>query len=339
MGDTLSVFKRKSKPKFNIPKEEKPKIQRVRVTAKRRNTEKSPRKKSDAHRPKRTLYENTINVDRSGRIAPEEYKTASIDAIRAHNKRKYVAWGVFFAVMVTALVALVVWFGVLFFFKINVIQCEGITVYDTADIIEASGLTVGGKMYGIDGDEIAKRLGERYPYLMNIKVERRLPDKVVIIAEEDTAVYYMDLGGKYYLLSEELRVLESSASEGILVENEDLLHIILPGISRAVVGEQVQYFREKNDAYVRETLATITDLEDVDRISVVDMSDRFELKFTYDDRIEVELGSATDIPAKVRFAIAMIGEFSEFATGTVSARSVESGYANVKDPQSVPETE
>lgn len=339
MGDTLSVFKRKSKPKFNIPKEEKPKVQRVKVTSKRRDAAKAKRRKDEPHRPKRTLYEDTINIDRSGTIRPDEYKTASIDAIRAQKKKRYIAWGVFFAVLVTALVGAVIWFGMLFFFKINAIECEGITVYDTAEIVEASGLTVGGNMYNIGADDIAERLGARYPYLMNIRVERRLPDTVVIIAEEDTAVYYMDLGGKYYLLSREMRVLGSSESQAIIAENDDLLHIVLPEVSRAVVGERVQYFREKNESYVLETLESLMELDRVDGIDIVDMSDRFELKFTYDDRIEVELGEASDIPSKVKFAFAMIDEFSESATGTVSARTVESGYVSIVDPQSTPEAE
>lgn len=334
MGDTLSVFKRKSKPKFNIPKEERPKVQRVKVTSKRRDAAKAHRKNDEPLRPKRTLYEDTINIDRSGTIDPEQYKTASIDAIRAEKRKKYIAWGVFSAVLVTALVGIVVWFGMLFFFKIGTIECEGITVYDTEEIIGVSGLTVGADMYNIGAERIAERLGARYPYLMNIRVERRLPDTVVIIAEEDTAVYYTDLGGKYYILSAELRVLESIEDEAALAEREGLLHIILPEVARAIVGEKVQYFREQNEEYVLETVKTLLELPQADKINVVDMSDRFELKFTYDSRIEVELGEARDIPAKVKFAFAMIDEFSEFAMGTVSARSVESGYVDIVDPQS-----
>ena len=336
MGDTLSVFKRKSKPKFNIPKEDKPKVQRVKVTSKRRDTEKKVRKAADKHRPKRTLYEDTINIDRSGAIAPEEYKTASIDAIRAEKRKKYLVWSIFFDVLVTALVGVVVWFGMMFFFKIETVECEGITVYDTADIIGESGLAVGGKMYGIDSDEMIERLGARFPYLMNIRIDRRLPSTVVIIAEEDTALYYTELGGKYYLLSEELRVLESSQSQALIAENEKLLHIVLPDVARAVVGEKVQYFRAKNEEYVLTTLESIMALPQVGSINVVDMSDRFELTLRYDNRINVELGEAEDIPSKVRFAFAMIDEFSEFATGTVSARSVESGYVSIVDPQDVP---
>ena len=337
MGDTLSVFKRKSKPKFNIPQQEKNKVQRVKVTSKRRDTSKAKRKKDEPHRPKRTLYEDTINIDRSGTIAPEQYKTASIDAIRAQKNKRRLAWGIFFSVLVTALVGVVVWFGMLFFFKINNIECEGITAYDTAEIIEASGLSVGGNMYNIRADEIAEELGARYPYLINIRIERRMPDTVVITADEDTAVYYTALGGKYYLLSRELRVLESSESQAIIAENDDLLHVILPEVSRAVVGEKVMYFREQNESYVLQTLESLTELERVERIDVVDMSDRFELKFTYDNRIEVELGEADDILSKVKFAFAMIDEFSDSATGTVSARSVESGYVSITDPQSAGE--
>jgi hypothetical protein len=171
---------------------------------------------------------------------------------------------------------------------------------------------------------------------MNIRVERKLPGTVTIIAEEDTALYYTELGGKYYLLSGEMRVLESSQSQALIAEDEKLLHIILPGVARAVVGEKVQYFRPRNEEYVLATLESIMGLDEVGSIDVVDMSDRFELKIRYDNRINVELGDAEDIPSKVRFAFAMIDEFSEFATGTVSARSVESGYVSIVDPQATP---
>lgn len=332
MGDTFSVFKRKGKPKFHI-EEPKPKREAVKVTAKRRAGAGERRKAEKKMRPKRTLYEDTINIDPTGSVDSAEYATASIESIRARKKRGRVAWGVGVAVLITALVAVLVFVGMMVFFRIESVSCQGVTMYDEAEIIAASGIKVGDHLYKVDGAAIAEDLRARYPYLKEIDVKADLPTGMVIAVTEDEPAYFTDIGGRYYILSAEMRVLESLPATDASLEPFEgkLLQLALPSVSRAVVGESVQYFSPVSEKYVGEAMAAIMASEGSDGIVSIDLTSRFDISFSYERRITVLLGRDSDLEAKLKFAFAIMDEFSDAATGTISAESVEEGYAIVDD--------
>lgn len=332
MGDTFSVFKRKGKPKFHI-EEPKHKREAVKVTAKRRAGAGERRKAEKKMRPKRTLYEDTINIDPTGSVDSAEYATASIESIRARKNRGKIAWGVGVAVLITALVAVLVFVGMMVFFRIESVSCQGVTMYDEEEIIAASGITVGEHLYKVNGGAIAEELRARFPYLKEIKVKADLPTGIVITVTEDEAAYFTDIGGRYYILSPQMRVLESLPATDASLEPFEgkLLQLDLPSVSRAVVGESVQYFSAVSEKYVGEVMTALTQCEQADGIVSIDLSSRFDISFSYERRITVLLGRDADIEAKLKFAFAIIDEFSEDATGTVSAETVEEGYAIVDD--------
>ncbi len=333
MGDTLKVFQKNKK--FKQEKPSPVPRQKVRVSSRRRSAAR-PVRRTDTARPraKRTLYEDTINVDRSSHPELDLPKTAAIDLIRARKRSKKIAWSIFIALLVTALAGGMVFSGMFFFFKVESVRCEGITLYDPDEMVARAGVEVGAQLYRVDREGIAARLSAEYPYLKNVRVGYDLPTGVVIFAEEDKPGYYTELAGRYYILSPEMRVLESIPAERQTLEENygALLRLELPPIAGAVVGSPIRYFNPSSELYINEMIDRLTTGEYADKINSIDLSSRYALSFRYDGRIDVLLGDATELSSKIRFAFAMIDEFSENATGTVSSEDVESGYALIDDP-------
>lgn len=340
MGDTFNVLKRKSKPKFNKekspPAKQSGKKQTVRVTSRRRaSSERTEDRRTQTRkaRAKRTLYEDTINVVHTESAKTQKATSFTISEVQSKKRTKKIAWGVFAGILVTVLVCILIWGSFLLFFKVESISCEGITLYEEEAIIASSGIEIGQNMYQIDRDRIVQDLCAQYPYLLNVRIIREIPTGIVIKAEEDQAAFYATVGNEYCLLSAQMRVLELTDDEkGLLEQNKDLRKLVLPPISAAIVGNEIEFINEKNKDYVEQVISTVRESEYADRIREINLKSKFEISFYYDGRIEVLVGEAVDIPAKIRFAFAIIGEFSENATGTVSAESVESGYAIVDDP-------
>lgn len=340
MGDTFSVLKRKSKPKFNKESKTRKKVsqQKVRVTSTRRGAAKRGRGKERTGplktRAKRTLYEDTINI--SNRYQAEDLPTATLSAIKAKKRAKKIAWGVFSGIFVTALVAVLVWIGFVLFFKVETVTCDGITMYDPEEIIAASGIAAGDSMFRIDRKNIEEALSANYPYLMNVNIVRELPTGIVIKAQEDRAAYYIALCGEYCILSEQLRVLEMVSDEDVVTaRHKGIIELSLPRITGAIVGDEVVFLQPKNKAYITEVISALLQAdEDIgEKIKSIDLSNQFNIKFEYDGRIQVLLGDNSHMAEKIQFALSIIDDFSEYATGKVSAENLDSGYALIDDPQ------
>lgn len=327
MGKTFSVLGRKSKPGF---RKEKPintgQKQLVRVTAKRRSADRQSAAQARP-RAKRTLYEDTIHIEKKAGAFGES--TVSIKAIRnAKKHRLRVAWGVFIAVLVTALVIGTAVGCMVLFFKVGRIECKGITLYPADEVIAFTGITPGQQLYGIDRDGIAAQLCARYPYLRDVRITREIPDGIVISAREDTAAYIASIGGYYYVLSPGLRVLETFDEKETAYEaHTGMIELTLPRVSRAIVGEELSYFNKGDEKYIAEVLEVLLNSEHASGVRRINLSSKFDLSFNYESRIDILLGDARDIPAKIRFAFAIMEQFDSDAAGTISAENVESGYA------------
>lgn len=330
MGKTFSVLGRKSKPGF---RKEKPKNakqkQLVRVTAKRRSADRQPAAQVRP-RAKRTLYEDTIHIEKKAGETGES--TVSIKAIRdAKKHRSRVVWGVFIAVLVTALVVGIAVGCMVLFFKVGRIECKGITMYPEDEVIAFTGITPGQQLYGIDRDAIASQLCARYPYLRDVRITREIPDGIVISAQEDTAAYIASIGGHYYVLSPGLRVLETfDEKEPAYEAHTGMIELTLPRVSRAIVGEELAYFNARDEKYITAVLEVLLNGEHASGVRRIDLSSKFDLSFNYEARIDILLGDTQDIPAKIRFAFAIMDQLDPNAVGTISAENVESGYALIE---------
>ncbi|MCI8331842.1 MAG: FtsQ-type POTRA domain-containing protein [Clostridiales bacterium] len=341
MADTFSIIKRKSKPKFKkekkTPKSSAVPKQKVRVTSTRRAepaaaAKDRPKRTSPAKtRAKRTLYEDTIHVTSRYR---GEAPTSAFSAIQAKKRTRKILWAVFSAVFVVALTAVLVWICLLYFFKVESINCEGITLYEGDEIIEASGITIGEQMFHINSSAIEKALCERYPYLINVQIRREMPSTIVIKAEEDTAAYYIALCGEYCILSEQMRVLEMVSDEDIVTSrHKGIVKLALPRVTGAIVGSEVEFLHTRNKAYINQVINALLHSERSQSVKYIDLSNKFDIKFNYAGRIDVLLGDESNVEEKIQFAFKMIDDYSDFATGEVSVENLETGYVMIKDPQ------
>ena len=341
MADTFSIIKRKRKPKYKkekkTPKSSAIPKQKVRVTSTRRanpsagESSRLKRTSKAKTRAKRTLYEDTIHV--TSRYQGEA-PTSAFSAIQARKRTKKILWAVFSAIFVIVLTAILIWISLLYFFKVETIDCEGITLYETDEIIEAAGITIGEQMFSVRRVAIEKSLSERYPYLLNVKIRREMPSRIVIEAEEDTAAYYIALCGEYCILSEQMRVLEMVSDEDIVTaRHKGIVKLSLPRVTGAVVGREVEFLHTRNKAYINQVINVLLHSERSQSIKYIDLSNKFDIKFNYAGRIEVLLGEESNIEEKIQFAYKMIDDYSEFASGEVSVENLETGYVLLKDPQ------
>lgn len=205
------------------------------------------------------------------------------------------------------------------FCNIAEITVEGDTRYTNEEVVQACGLEPQTNLYAIDKAQIEREITTALPYIKDVKIRRRLPDTVALIVEEDSPVYYFELYGEYFLLSDTLRVLERTDEIAeMLVRMPNIVKLNTQTVIYAVVGSQIIFDNENYHEYAQKMLSTFLESSIGDKLTLIDFSDKFSIFVTYDNRLKIEVGDIDDIENKIRFAVEIISQLDTSYKGTIN---------------------
>ena len=191
------------------------------------------------------------------------------------------------------------------FIGIKKFEIVGVSRYDDRDIVNASLLKRGDRLYTLDLDLVEEQILSECPYLQSVEVTRRFPHTVRFSVEERTPQWYIELAGDYYVLDADLVVMTEVASEASL-KQEGVTRLALPNVTRIMRGELPVFGvtdGERDETEMRRTLEVISTVRKSTfktRITALDLSNRFAITMTVDDRYYVSLGDMTAFDAKLR---------------------------------------
>lgn len=194
--------------------------------------------------------------------------------------------------------------------NINVV---GTDRYSAEDLISESGLMPGDKLLSlsIDAGAIEERIIDRFPYIKSVKLRRSLPDTMTLVVTEEVPVFVSEVYGEYYLLTEEMRVLERSPElpEGDYIKlklPEEEIRTVRDGHVLEMDGNMLDVVLRAAKAVSSETMREGT--------SVLDVRDRFNILISYGGRFRLELGTVNDIDIKLSLAFEIM-KSEKFAGG------------------------
>lgn len=192
-------------------------------------------------------------------------------------------------------------FGVLFgvfdaMFRLETVTVEGTP--EVAAVLDAAALTQGDRLYTIDRDEVRAAVLRANPYLADVRLERHLPDTVVLICTPREGAYYTEINGEWVILAQNLVVLECGRAPEEC-EARGLVQLILPEVCRAVTGEYVEFAGDFDSGYLSEILAEHRTSSLYGRTDLVRIDSRFDVRMILDSCYAVTLGDCTDTALKL----------------------------------------
>ena len=106
------------------------------------------------------------------------------------------------------------------FFRVSDIEVTGNTHYTDEEIIRAIDIEQGDNLFFFDRFAAISRVFAKLPYIEEVSVVRKLPNKVTIEVVESTALAYIKLGDERWTLDHNCKVLGKAADgeTGQLVE-------------------------------------------------------------------------------------------------------------------------
>lgn len=187
------------------------------------------------------------------------------------------------------------------FFNIESIEIVGSERYAKGELIDTAGIEIGDNLFRTSGKEVAKRLIDAYPYIAQVRMQRVLPDSVLLHITEAQPKTALEGNQGYLLLDERARILESD----ILTCPEGYSRVLGFSTDGLLAGS---YLPEAD----MDKLKLLLELEDsiksneLSNIDVIDVTDPINIWLLYDGRVAIEMGGRMDLDYKVRAAKSVI---------------------------------
>lgn len=218
--------------------------------------------------------------------------TASKRTKSKKRQGKYTLYYIFIGVVVVIALSIL---SATVLFNIGVFVVSGETRYSDEEIIEACGIEKGENLLRVNTNRGAENIVEKLVYIDSAEIHRGFPNRLTIIVKPAVPMASYNYGGKYYVASEGNRLLEISdtAGEYPIVRGFSLDPQNLPK-----EGDYLNDDAEKRLSIVN-TIASGMRKNGLDKSIVIDVTDTLELKATYDDRIEITLGTSNGLDSKI----------------------------------------
>lgn len=236
---------------------------------------------------------------------------------RRHNRRRRRrgSLGPLMRVLSVLLIAVAIVAALTLFFKVGQVVVSGNDRYSEQEIIEVSGVEQGDNLILMDKYRIAEKLYTQLPYITEVRINRKLPDVLMVEVVETKAVavikggssnWLMDSGGKLLEVIGSAAIKNYLSIEGITAQD--------PAISKTLeLGEDGPISTER-------LLELMDELEKrgmLEKTSVLDASDPEFLTLTYDGRFQVEMFYDADFAFKLNCLQAAVAQLEPNEEGTI----------------------
>lgn len=232
--------------------------------------------------------------------------------VNRRKKRRRSSYGrIALVVTVLAVAAVGVALSLTVFFKIKNVDVSGDqTIYTSKQIISAGKIEFDTNLIRLDSDAVKKRIETQLPYVQQVKVIKRLPTTVELSVSPATEAGYIECSQGYAVISTKGKILQILKDDP-KTSDRKLAKISGITVENAQVGSFVS-----ND---NDTLKSVEEIynglgaalaRDVTEINV---AERINMSFTYRDRIDVRLGSESELAEKLKFVALLIADNQKIA--------------------------
>lgn len=210
------------------------------------------------------------------------------------------------------MVAVTAVLAVFLLFKVSHIQVTGdfIEGYDNETIIDISGCEVGDNLFFLTTSDKEARICEQLPYVGKAKIRRHLPGTLEIQITATHAAACVFSGGNWLYIDGSGKILElrDQPQNGLLQIQGVSSTNTLPG--------QLLTPEDPDFLYACNTIITaLRDREMLGDFTSLNLTNLFDIRLIYQNRIEFLLGGVSDLSYKVDFGCRSLSEQSDTARG------------------------
>lgn len=236
-------------------------------------------------------------------------------AHRRRKRRRRGSLGPLLRVLSVLLTAVAVVAALTLFFKVDQVVVSGNDRYSTQEIVEVSGVEQGDNLILMDKYRIAEKLYTQLPYITEVRINRKLPDVLMVEVVETRAVAAIKGGSSTWLLDSGGKLLEvvsnSVAQKYVSLEGLTAEEPAISGTLR--LGEESPITASR----LLELLQALSRRGLLDKVSALDASAPEHLTLAYDGRFRVEMFYDADFDFKLNCLQAAVAQLEPNETGII----------------------
>ncbi len=242
----------------------------------------------------RKISTSKRNISKSNQRVPQARKKKKR---RKKNMSLY-----YLMTFITVIFALVV-LSLTVFFRIDTIRVKGSAKYSAEQIIASSGIRKGDNLIRLDKAKAKQSVLKTLVNVDTVIISRKFPSEVIITITPCEPMASIEYNGQYYVISKNGKIIEDKLS----LPKEKL--ILIKGFDpvKAELNVKVKSKDPEKERIINNLIAEF-DNSKLTNITKIDISDRLNIKFSYKDRIDIEIGSSSDMEYKIRFIKATIDD-------------------------------
>ena len=179
-------------------------------------------------------------------------------------------------------------------FNAEKIVIEGESDYTDEQIIAASGLEGNENLVRLSLTGLPERMLDKLVTLDNVKVEKVFPSTIKITVERSVPMACFMYAGQSYVISHIGRVMSMDERDA------DCMRILgYKPADSVIIGGFIKAEDEEQDKLVQEISAAV-EKAGIEDITTVNITDNLAIILSYQDRVEINIGSVLDIDQKMR---------------------------------------
>ena len=187
------------------------------------------------------------------------------------------------------------------FFQIKYLVVNGNNSVTREEIIKLSAIYYGENIFRINKRNSMKSIFQN-PYVKMIKINRVLPDRVVIDIIERDIMAYVPYVGSYLNIDDEGMILEINPA----IKRTDLPVVRGLKFETFKVGEFLSVENEEQFSTTTQIIKVIKNAGMLDMVSEIDISDLTNIRLIIKEGIKANLGSDDNMEYKISFAKSII---------------------------------
>ena len=203
----------------------------------------------------------------------------------------------FYIAAFTAVVATAVLLCIFVFFRVEKVTVVGGGSYRQEDILSICNIQDGDNLVLLSTADREKELRYRFPYIENAEIKKKLPSTIEVVITEAEASYSVACDAGYLYVSDIGKVLEVSPTPA-------LGSTVVRGTTPTATGpSQLIGFEEEEIAWIYDEITGQLREKEVENITSIDLSNRYDVTMMYDDRIQFKFGNTTGMQSKIAYGI------------------------------------
>lgn len=218
------------------------------------------------------------------------------------KKLKSIRRGIFGIIIMTSI--LVILCFNLDYFDIGEIGVVGNSTLTSEEVIKLSELSNGKNIFKFQSNAVKNKV-LRNPYIMDVKIERKLPNIVNLIVSERKAMFYVQYDDSFYIVDSNAVVLEKRSS----IEGMNLAKIEGVDLSAAKIGEVLPLDNEEKKKAISELCDFVYSNNAIGShvVSAILLNDLVDIKVLVDNA-EIKLGTSEDMKEKLSKAFSILSD-------------------------------